>query len=46
MMYKNDTLDKEMGYLDDSLVQIDQIDPKSAAMLRADLHMKLEFMRQ
>jgi hypothetical protein len=46
MMYKNDTLDKEMGYLDDSLVQIDQIDPKSAAMIRADLHMKLEFMRQ
>lgn len=46
LMYKNDTLDKEMGSLDDSLLQVDQVDPKAAAMIRADLHKKLEFMRQ
>lgn len=46
MMYKNDTLDKEMSTLDDSLLQIDQVDPKAAAMIRADLHKKLEYMRQ
>lgn len=46
LMYKNDSLAKEMGSMDDSLLQIDQVDPNAAAMIRADLHKKLEFMRQ
>jgi len=46
LMYKNNNLDKEMSLMNDSLMQTDEVDPNSTAMVRAELHKKLEFMKE
>ena len=46
LMYKNNNLDKEMSIMNDSLLQTDEVDPNSTAMVRAELHKKLEFMKE
>jgi hypothetical protein len=46
LMYKNNNLDKEMSVMNDSLMQTDEVDPSSTAMVRAELHKKLEFMKE
>jgi hypothetical protein len=44
-MYKNKELDAE-GKIDDSMMNIDKIDPQIAKMLRSDLHKKVEYVNK